>query len=239
MAKLDMQMNHLATGDQTVDFVCRHCPPGFTIHVHGAQNIKGPGLDWCYKWISLDKVTDAVKKLESERQWERYDALVWLTGFTEYGVMDGPVAIAAIEKMRKLPQNQDVNMQTQAGLAEEHAERRYEWALGNLVAKEPERGRVAEAVLGAAAKVLGVLEKLLEAGDAKWRRRQSETILKDLIDQRISHERAASELRDLMKRQKGGWLEKGVEKRWKALAESVGGMAGGDGGDGDGGDGAE
>lgn len=221
MVKLEMQMNHLATGDQTVDFVCRHCPPGYFIHVHGAQNIKGPGLDWCYRWISVAKVVDLVKKLEDERAWVRYDALVQLSSYPEFSVLCSPIAIAAIEKMKKLPQNQEVNLQAQANLALEHAQRKYKAALENLVAKEPDRGKVAEFFGKLAEKAFLVLEKLLEAGDAKWRRKAAEAILRDLVDQRISHERAAAELRDLMKRQKGGWLQKGFEKRVKKLLESV------------------
>jgi hypothetical protein len=225
MSKVEVQMNHLATGNQTVDFVARNCPPGFFIHVHGCQNIKGPGLDWCYRWIALDKVVEQVRKLESEKSWERYDALVYLTSFTEYGVLDAPVARDAIEAMRKRPENQEVNIQTQANLALAHIEKKLAAALESLVAKEEDRGIVAKALLAVVERACMVVEKLLEAGDSKWRRLTAEAILRDLVDQRISHERAAAELRDLMKRQKGGWLQKGIEKRLRALAGARGGGA--------------
>jgi poly-gamma-glutamate synthase PgsB/CapB len=208
MAKLEMQWNPLASGNQTIDFICRRCPPGYLVHVHGAQNIKGPGLDWCYRWISLEKVVEATKKLEDERAWVRYDALVWLTGYAEFGIMDAPLARAAIEKMMARPENQEMNLQTQAKLALAHVAKKYEEALASLVVKEPERGRIARFFAKIGAKLLVAAERFLEAGDSKYRRRAADAILRDLVDQRISHERAAIELRDLMKRQKGGWLEK-------------------------------
>ncbi len=45
----------------------------------------------------------------------------------------------------------------------------------------------------------------MDAGDAVKRRKQANQIYQDMIDKRISHERAAVELQLLNKRQKGGW----------------------------------
>ena len=50
------------------------------------------------------------------------------------------------------------------------------------------------------------LEEVLDAGDAVKRRKRADAILADLVDERISHARAAIELMALNKRQKGGWL---------------------------------
>jgi hypothetical protein len=54
-----------------------------------------------------------------------------------------------------------------------------------------------------------VLEAFLDAGDAVRRRKTAHQIYKDLTAERISHERAAMELKKLNKRQKGGWLAGG------------------------------
>ncbi len=217
MAKLELQFNHLATGNQTIDFICRRCPPGYFIRVHGAQNIKGPGLDWCYRWISLEKVVQACARLSDERAWVRYDALVWLGSYGEYGILDAPVAKEAIERMKRLPQNQESNMLAQANLALAHVTRRYQEALASVAPKEETRGRLARAAARLFERALAALERALDSGDSKRRRRLAEQVLRDLVDQRISHERAAAELRDLMKRQKGGWLAKAIETRKKAL----------------------
>jgi hypothetical protein len=55
-------------------------------------------------------------------------------------------------------------------------------------------------------KLIELIEAFRDAGDAIKRRKQANRIYKDLVDGRISHERAAMELQALNKRQKGGWL---------------------------------
>ena len=52
------------------------------------------------------------------------------------------------------------------------------------------------------------LEEFLDAGDAVRRRNQADRIYEDLIAERISRERAVTELQALTQRQKGGWLLK-------------------------------
>ena len=63
-------------------------------------------------------------------------------------------------------------------------------------------------------RVCAGIEAFLDAGDALKRRKQANRIYKDLIAERISHERAALELQALNSRQKGGWLLKKV-RAWK------------------------
>lgn len=52
--------------------------------------------------------------------------------------------------------------------------------------------------------IVGALEAFLDAGDAVKRRKTANRIYKDLVDERISHQRAALELQVLNNRQKGG-----------------------------------
>jgi hypothetical protein len=47
---------------------------------------------------------------------------------------------------------------------------------------------------------------VLDVWDGVLRRWRADRMVDDLVAGRASHERAARELRDLMKRQKGGWL---------------------------------
>src|SRR5205823_356969 len=42
------------TGDQVIDRVARAIPPGAHGAIMGVQNIKGTGLDFIYRWVSLD-----------------------------------------------------------------------------------------------------------------------------------------------------------------------------------------
>jgi hypothetical protein len=50
------------------------------------------------------------------------------------------------------------------------------------------------------------IEEFLDVTDALRRRKKADQIYRDLADERISRQRAVVELRDLNKRQKGGWL---------------------------------
>ncbi|RME74656.1 MAG: hypothetical protein D6776_04820, partial [Planctomycetota bacterium] len=98
--KLHALEDPTASGDRVVDFVARACPPGLAVHVHGAQNIKGPGLDWCYRWIGLERVREQVAALRDRSAERRRQALAWLGSHTDYGLLDAPVAIEAIEAAR-------------------------------------------------------------------------------------------------------------------------------------------
>jgi hypothetical protein len=48
--------------------------------------------------------------------------------------------------------------------------------------------------------------------DGVLRRRRADRVVDELVAGRVSHERAARELRELMKRQKGGWLARILER---------------------------
>ena len=54
-----------ATGDQVIDACARAVPPGLSVSIMGAQNIKGTGLDWVYRWVALDRVKSALEGLQS------------------------------------------------------------------------------------------------------------------------------------------------------------------------------
>ena len=58
---------------------------------------------------------------------------------------------------------------------------------------------------------IGWLENCLDIGDAVKRRRKANQIYKDLVAERISINRAVSELKELNRRQKGGWLLQGYQ----------------------------
>jgi poly-gamma-glutamate synthase PgsB/CapB len=222
MDKLLILDDPLATGDQIVDFVASHCPPGLLTHIHGAQNIKGPGLDWCYRWIGLDRVVEQVRRLEDPAPTARREALAWLASYGEYGVLDAPVARRAIGTARGAPRNQDLAFQTQASVALEHVNSAHASALSKLTTSAQKRSRLATTAASAIDGLLLFVERLLDAGDSKTRRRRADAIMRDLMDERISHDRAAACMREIVARQKGGWLKKGLVNRWAALRRQLG-----------------
>ena len=60
---------------------------------------------------------------------------------------------------------------------------------------------------------INTIEKIIDIGDAVKRRKKADLIYKDMAAQRISHNRAALELQELTKRQKGGWLLKSLKSK--------------------------
>ena len=55
------------------------------------------------------------------------------------------------------------------------------------------------------------LEEVLDLTDAVRRRKQTNQIYRDFGNERISQERTLLLLRDINKRQKGGWLKKSLQ----------------------------
>ena len=67
-----------------------------------------------------------------------------------------------------------------------------------------------EAERGAIAWLLDRLESVVDLFDALRRTRGARRVVNDLINERISHEQAALEMRALNQRGKGGWLARAL-----------------------------
>ena len=79
------------------------------------------------------------------------------------------------------------------------------------VVGEDEAGESWMSRLGARA--ISMIEAFIDAGDAVRRRKASDRIYKAMIAEQISNQRAASELKKLTTRQKGGWLGSALRAR--------------------------
>ena len=188
------------SGDQIITRCARALPPGTDVTIIGAQNIKGTGLDFAYRWLALGRVSDALKKLRSEHQKRRFEGFEELEGFEDFGLVDSGLAVAELTRMRGT-----------------FADNRSEIRLDRVASKIEETYRARVKALAATgsrslgARLIDWLEGWIDFVDSIRRRRESNAIVRDLIDQRISHGRAAAEMRMITGRQKGGWLR----KRWK------------------------
>jgi gamma-polyglutamate synthase len=186
------------TGDQIIDRVARSVPPGTEVACMGIQNIKGTGLDWVYRWVAVDKVLTALGRLASPRADVRAAALLELEGFEDHGLVDSGVARLAIARHAArgdLPAD-ELETTTRVGkkLEEVYTLRR------ERLTKSVAKGRLS--------KVIDWVEGWVDHLDAVRRFRDSRKLMRDLVDERISHGRAVIEMRDLYARQKGGWLDK-------------------------------
>jgi hypothetical protein len=198
---LEIIADPAATGDQIIDRITRSSPPGFTVRIMGAQNIKGTGLDFAYRWISLDKVTAMIPALESRDERTRMDAIRWFGYYKEYGILDSGLAIDALERAKEFGVNQTAGAQQQIEIAVNYVKAEYEKAIAKL--GEAKRS-------GFLSHIFSIFEQLLDTRDSMKRRKEAKSIIDDLSNGRISHEQASVLLRNLTTRQKGGWLEHDV-----------------------------
>lgn len=194
------------TGDQIIDRCARATPPGTRVRIMGTQNIKGTGLDFVYRWLAIESVVLNLRALQSERSERRVTALRELEAFEDHGVCDAGLArgMLAMQPVR------------QPGSEEIHLRDRIRSKLDTVYAQRLALLRT-QTKRDAFDRVAGVLEGMVDHLDSIRRYRMSRQIMDDLAERRISHGRAALEMRTLVARQKGGWLAKTMRKRWKAL----------------------
>jgi hypothetical protein len=191
------------TGDQIIQQCAKSVPPGTELSCMGTQNIKGTGLDWVYRWVAVDKVMSLLKKLDAPRADVRQAALLELEAFEDHGLCDTGQAKAFLARHAARP-----------GLpADEQAlVERVRKKIDAVYAVRKE-GLVKQATKDRLSKLFDPIEAWVDYLDAVRRFRESRVIMKDLVDERISHGRAVVEMRDVYGRQKGGWLAKAVRRR--------------------------
>jgi len=185
-----------ATGDQVLDFVCSQLPPGAHVHVMGMQNIKGTGLDFVYRWISLEQVSERVHQLGSSGPADAQRLLRWLRDHPDYGVLDARLALAAVQQYAAGQPEGECR-------AEAAATAKQLRGVAHAREQALRTGRRRFSPLGA---VLRLVENALDYLHSIHRRRASRRVFDDLVHRRISHAQAASRLRELTSVQKGGWL---------------------------------
>lgn len=187
-----------ATGDQVIDACARSVPPGLSVSIMGAQNIKGTGLDWVYRWLALDRVGTALETLQKGSSEPRRRALESLETFADSGLVDSGLARVVLPRLA---------MSAQTPEEAERLRRLAEKARATHEAKLAALKHTGQATFMQS--VTRKVEQVFDYLDSVQRRRLSELLLEDLVSGRISHARAALETRKLYERQKGGWLFSG------------------------------
>ncbi|MGZ8944413.1 MAG: hypothetical protein ACXW1W_03195 [Methylococcaceae bacterium] len=196
--KLVMVEDYHATGNQVIEIIGSATPPGFYNKIMGIQNIKGTGLDFVYCWQAWDTCYKACQQLSSTFAAESAVGLRALAAFQEHGVLTEETVRATVAKVLNSPIAQNKYYQAEISFIKAKLERSLE--LLNSQNNPKTTGNLWLTYINDA------LEAFLDAGDAIKRRKKADQIYKDLVTERISHERAALELQRLNKRQKGGWL---------------------------------
>lgn len=192
--KITVVEDFYASGDKVIDVLREVTPPGIFNRTIGMQNIKGTGLDFVYRWQAWETVQLACEKAESTDLLVSAEGIQTLLIFQEFG-------IAAEERVRttisRLRANHGDRLTAQLDLITASLEQQLsEVREGMNVSRSGSRMD----------KIVEFVEGFLDAGDAVRRRKKADRIYRDMVAERISHERAARELKQLNSRQKGGWL---------------------------------
>ncbi len=185
-------------GDQVLDFVITQFPPGVHARVMGMQNIKGTGLDFVYRWVFYEQVTEVLTQLGQAGQRQTLDLLRWLRGHPDYGLLDAREAHRVVSRLRTTRFQEWADVSREAELLEYFLKDLTVAKIRGLGSGRKKRTAVAA--------LLGVLERGLDYLHSVHRRRRAWKILDDLVEQRVSHARAAALMRELTVSQKGGWL---------------------------------
>jgi len=195
--------NYYATGDQIVDLVAATTPPGFRTRIMGMQNIKGTGLDFVYRWQAWEACHKACADALSGDPSRAAAGVRALAAFQEFGVLSEEYVRETVERLKVDPPVAGESFRSQLDLVRANLDQQVAAARETMTAS---RGG------GRFAHLSSTLENFLDPGDAIRRRRKADRIYRDMIDERISHDRAALELKKLTARQKGGWLEGDVSR---------------------------
>jgi gamma-polyglutamate synthase len=178
------------SGDEIIDAIARHAPPGAKVSAMGLQNIKGTGLDFVYRWVSIDKTVSALHHLWSAAGGERERALERLMDHEDYGRFDATMALDYLLSAR------DAMTDTERVLCDRVIER-----LGAVQAAKASAGRRARRrspLEAASAAFVGTFDHLA----AVRRHARARGLMGELVRDRVSRASAALAMRELVK-QKG------------------------------------
>ena len=193
-----------ASGDEILNAIVEHTPPGLENKIMGMQNIKGTGLDFVYRWLYWDFCNSALEQLSSDKEQVALDGLKQLVTFQEYSLLCEHKVKKVIYSVKEKAWAQRENVQAELELIES----RMRSMLDNInlsIGKQDMSSRWKQVIIH-------FFEEILDTGDAIKRRKKADLIYKELINLRISHARAAQELKKLNARQKGGWLARKILK---------------------------
>jgi poly-gamma-glutamate synthase PgsB/CapB len=188
-----------STGDQIIDRLARTVPPGFRARVMGAQNIKGTGLDFAYRWLAYEKTVIFANRLaaiaaDSNATTTKPDAEVeagalldTLTARDDLGVLDLSLALQAVDDAGTHAPHWPALVAARATLA------------GQLEARTQALGQSATRASSPARQAA---TRVIDVFDGVRRRRKADRTLNALATGRLSQTIVAGIMRELIAQQK-------------------------------------
>jgi gamma-polyglutamate synthase len=182
------------SGDAIIEAIALQVPPGAHAAIMGLQNIKGTGLDFVYRWVSLDMVERMLQGLHATAREQRERALTQLLVHDDYGMLDAATALAAVSAARaRDPEASTLPYPPVITRLTEIVAKRTALARTKHTRSLVDRGRQ-------------LIGETLDFLDAVRRRGLARHVLDALVEQRVSHATAAVRMREIMARSKGAWM---------------------------------
>ncbi|MGB7346944.1 MAG: hypothetical protein WBD20_22160 [Pirellulaceae bacterium] len=214
--KIVVVENFDSTGEEVVARIVDETPPGFFNRTIGLQNIKGTGLDFVYRFQAWDVCYEACEAALSPQSQTAARGLQTLMSMPAIGQLCQLRLKETIKEARNNPALRRPDQQ--ADLAQ--LDKRVAEAMGDFADDSDNPEPAEDSQLSSSDSVtewqswmLERSEQLVDLNDSLRRRDTADKIYKDLANQRISRQRAVVELRDINKRQKGGWLTTAFTKK--------------------------
>lgn len=197
-SKLVVVEDYYATGEQIINVIASHTPPGFLNRIMGVQNIKGTGLDFVYRWLAWQSCHDACIRLQTSEYEEFRRALRQLSEFREFGLLSEDLVRRTLQEARQSPPAKREDTQATLEMIQANFAAELQRVCQELRGSELKSGKLDA--------LYRILEQIMDSSDAVRRRKSADQIYRDLAAERISTDLAVLELRKLTQRQKGGWL---------------------------------
>ncbi|WP_284123876.1 hypothetical protein [Parerythrobacter aestuarii] len=220
-AKLVPVYDYYMKGEYIVRLVAESTPPGLINRIMGMQNIKGTGLDWVYRWQAWEAVWKACEQMRDEDPGTVERGYRFLASFQEFGILSEKAVRAAIAGLRSRIEQVPTVSPLQLDALETRLDdqmKQFDSSASEADADKPKEGGW---LSGLGSAMLEFAEAFIDAGDAVRRRKAADRIYKALIAEQISSQRAATELKKLTSRQKGGWLAKDLQEIPTKLSEKL------------------
>jgi poly-gamma-glutamate synthase PgsB/CapB len=183
------------TGDQVLHAIAAASPPGARVRIVGLQNIKGTGLDFVYRWVSIDAVGRQLDALDAPEPEARATAARALARHGDYGVLDATLALEGLEAARAKEPDAALRIALDAAIA--HVRPIANDRRKRLSTRRS--GTLEESVRAAIGRTFDYL-------DASRRRRLCADVIDSLVAGRLSHATAARRMREILARAKGAWM---------------------------------
>lgn len=210
-ARLVVIEDYHTTGEQIINQICEETPPHFTNRIMGLQNIKGTGLDFVYRWQAWDNCHALCAELLDDNSARMSRALAELAAFQELGFLCEEHVRKTLESIRSLTFAQTEQFQAEIAIIISNLDNRIQKGSAGLTITRQRN---------LTDRIIDVIESFLDAGDSIRRRKAADRIYHDMVNERISRQRAALELQNLVRRQKGGWLREQFHRLRSYLGRS-------------------